>query len=139
MSKYKVNVAHVPIIKEYRIGLLDLWAEYKKFGVECPFPPSDMFYYFTDAEGWGKILSNLTFKSGLYKEDKFDCEDYAMKAQTLCAERYGLNTLRYTYGDSPMGRHGFNTFWTGDEFLIFEPNTNGINNIEGYVPLKVLL
>jgi len=82
-------------------------------GVTMPFPRSDNWYYHTDREGWSKLVSHLLFKSNLYKAERFECEDYAIKAMITAAELFGLNTFRYTYGQMPLGRHGFNSFWTG--------------------------
>ena len=50
------------------------------------------------------------------------CEDYALKAQTKAAEVFGKNALRYTYGDTPWGPHGFLSIKLGDDFIIIEPN-----------------
>jgi len=44
-------------------------------------------YFYTDLEGWGKVLLDLMFKSNLYRDDKFDCDNYALKAMNVCAER----------------------------------------------------
>lgn len=82
----------------------------------------DWQYYHTDLEGWNEVLFNLIFKSNLYKQDKFDCENYALKAMNTCAERYGLNTLAVVIGDIPQGRHGFNILYYGDGFMLWEPN-----------------
>jgi len=73
-------------------------------------------------EGWGNILWDLVFNSNLYKADRFDCENYALKAMTTCAERYGLNTMGLVIGDIPLGRHGFNIFFHGDGFMLWETN-----------------
>jgi len=90
----------------------------------------------------------LLFKSSLYKADRFDCEDYAIKAMVTCAELFGLNTFRYTYGNTPLGAHGFNSFWTGDGFLLFEPNAGFQGQLDspifewgenGYLPTNVLI
>jgi len=147
MSKIKVQqpIVHLPSFKEYKISGAELAKKYEALGVKMPFPRSDSWYYHTDEEGWVKILGDLVFKSSLYKTDRFDCEDYALRAQGVCAERYGLNTLRYTYGMMPLGAHGFNSCWTGDRFLLFEPNEafSGSPYFEvgenGYKPMAVLL
>jgi len=150
MSKFQVKVNHIPTnYKEYKISGHELAEKYRELGVEMPFPRSDYWYYHTDREGWATIVPHLVIKSSLYKPDRFDCEDYALKAQGLCAELFGLNTLRYTYGSMPLGAHGFCSFWTGDDFLLFEPNDafwdhlNGNLVFEwrenGYEPKAVLL
>jgi len=123
MSKFKVQVNHVPAnYKTYSIPGLELKNKYEELGVQMPFPRADSWYYYTDPEGWATLVSHLLFKSSLYKEDIFDCDDYAMKAQVTCAELYGLNTCRCTYGHMPLGFHGFNSMFCGDRFLLLEPN-----------------
>lgn len=82
----------------------------------------DGIYYFTDAAGWAEILAHLAFKSDLYKLDKFDCEDYALKAMATVHELYGLNAFGFTLGETPGGYHGFNFAWDGEKFFFFEPN-----------------
>ena len=91
-------------------------------GFKLPFGMLDYWYYFTDLEGWGKILQDLTFKSDLYIDDKRDCDFYAFKAFTLCQERYKLNTLAFVIGETPYGRHAFNLIVHEGGFMLFEPN-----------------
>ena len=124
MSKIIVRspVEHIPAFKEYQVDGGYILNKVTELGLKVPMGLLDWSYYYTDLEGWGKILYDLTFKSSLYKEDRMDCENYALKAMTLCAERYGLNTLAMVIGDTPLGRHGFNILYTGSEFLLFEPN-----------------
>ena len=133
MSKIKIQqpILHLPSFKEYKISGAELAKKYEALSVEMPFPRSDYWYYHSDPEGWAKVLANLAIKSGLYKKDRFDCEDYALKAQVMCAERYGLNTLRYTYGKMPLGYHGFNSLWAGDRMMLFEPNEGLFDYLDG--------
>ena len=150
MSNFSLRkpVVHTPGFDEYTISGSDLYSKYGDVGLTMPFPMSENWYYFTDREGWAKLISHLLFKSNLYKADRFDCEDYAIKAMVTCAELFGLNTFRYTYGDSPLGRHGYNSFWTGDSFLLFEPNEGFQGQMDspvfelgenGYQPINVLI
>jgi len=124
MSNFRLQqpMVHLPSFKVYQVTGLFLKAEIETLGLEIPLGMLDGQYYHTDFEGWGKVLYNLTFSSGLYKKDKFDCENYALKAMNLCAERYGLNTLALVIGSIPQGRHGFNMFYFGDGFRLWEPN-----------------
>jgi hypothetical protein len=133
MSRIKVRqpVVHIPTFTEYKTVVSNMKKYYQALGVEIPFPVSDYWYYYTDRDGWAKLIPFLVIKSNLYRKDRFDCEDYSLKAQTLCAELFGLNTLRYTYGMTPWGAHGFCTFWTGDNFLIFEPNESFWDYLDG--------
>lgn len=122
MSKitFKMPV-HTPNFKTYQTNANHLIAQLTPFA-SLPFGALDYNYYYTDLEGWGTILYDLVIKSNLYKPDRFDCEDYALKAMTLCKERYGLNSFGVAIGETPLGRHGFNIFYYGDSFMLFEPN-----------------
>ena len=134
MSKFRVQqpVTHIPSFKEYKIDANTLVKKYYDLGIEIPFPVSSYWFFHTDIEGWAKILPDLVLKSNLYKKDRTDCEWYALKAYITCRERYGLNTLPYTYGIMPLGAHGFNSFWTGDIVMLLEPN-EGFKDRQGNV------
>jgi hypothetical protein len=93
-------------------------------GIKTPAGMWDNNYYYTDSEGWANVLLTI-IKSDVYKQDKFDCENFAMKAMTKAAE-YGLNTLCLAIGYKNGQRHAFNIFLTTDGFLLFEPQTGGI-------------
>ena len=125
MSRVQVRqpIVHTPSFKEFQINGLELSAKLQTLGLRYPFGMLDWSYYYTDLEGWGKILYDLVFKSSLYKEDKFDCDNYALKAMNLCAERYGLNTMAMVICNTPLGRHSWNMFYTGEGFMCFEPNS----------------
>ena len=124
MSRIQVRkpITHTPSIPQYSLNGLELAVKLRDLNLSIPFKMLDWTYYYTDLESWGKILYDLTFKSSLYVEDKFDCDNYALKAMTLCAERYGLNAFGMVIGDTPLGRHGFNILYFGDDFMLFEPN-----------------
>lgn len=109
---FNMSVVHSSIIKNSLTNL----------GLTLPMSLLDGWYYYTDAEGWGKLLVDLMIKSNLYQSDKFDCDDYALKAKTICSERYGLNTMAFVIGDIPEGRHAFNMIYAGEGWLIFEAN-----------------
>ena len=115
-------VIHTPSFKEYSISASELRNKLQSLEAKILYGMLDSNYYFTDLDGWIKVLYDLVFKSSLYKIDKFDCENYALKAMNECHERYGLNTLAMVIGDMPQGRHGFNMLYYGDSFLLWEPN-----------------
>lgn len=124
MSKIKTQwpVIHTPTFREYKIPAWKLRPQLEALGLEVPLGMLDSSYYYTDLEGWGKVLEDLAFSSSLYKQDKFDCDNYALRAMNECARRYGLNTLAMVIGDMPQGRHAFNIFYTGEGFMLWEPN-----------------
>ena len=128
MSNFKFNqpIEHIPSFKQWCIDSKGMSYYLDKLDIKTPMNLLDGLYYFTDLEGWGKILYDLVFHSSLYKTDRFDCENFALKAMNECAERYGLNTLAMIIGDIPQGRHGFNMLCFYDEgeveFMLWEPN-----------------
>jgi len=152
LSKFTVQkpVIHIPSFNEYRMTRYELRVYLKDLDIDVPMDMLDSWYYCSDLEGWGKILYDLAFSSNLYKPNRFDCSNYALKAMNECAERYGINTLAMIVGDIPQGRHGFNLFpyWDFGEikFMLWEPNEGfswsgqpfeiGEN---GYVPDVVLI
>ena len=148
MSKFKVQqpVIHLPSYNQYEIGGTELKQKVEALGLQIPMGLLDRRYYYTDIEGWGNILFDMVFNSNLYKSEKFDCDNYALKAMNVCAERYDLNTLVMIIGDIPQGRHAFNMLYHSDGFMLWEPNEGfpwsgepfeiGEN---GYVPDLVLL
>ena len=124
--RFRAPVQHIPGFRELEIDAQPLLVKLQKAGIKVPVGLLDNRYYFTDLEGWGKVLSDLTFKSNLYAKEKWDCDNYALKAMTVCAERYGLNTLGMVIGDIPTGRHAFNLFYYGFSQLIGkQPPENG--------------
>jgi len=125
MSKVKVinPIIHVPSFKEYSIDGTTLAKKILALGFTLPVYLLDSIYYYTDLEGWGNILWDLTFNVNLGKPEKFDCDNYSLKAMSECAERYGLNTLGLVIGNIPEGRHAFNILFHGDGFMFHEPNS----------------
>ena len=135
MSKIRTQspIIHTPTFKEYQIEGNLLKFKLQAMDMRVSLGMLDSIYYYTDLEGWGKILYNLVFNSNLYKTNKFDCENFAMKAMNLCAERYGLNTMGLVVGDIPLGRHGFNIIYCGqDLFKLWEPNSGFDCNGEAF-------
>jgi len=153
--KFQQPAIHIPSFKRYGVQQNYLVSELKKLGLHC-FPVTDDYvldawYYYTDLEGWEKLLPDLVMRSSLYRKTVFDCEDFALKAQVECALRYGLNSFRMCIGNVPQGMHGFNIFPYGNEmgiigFRLFEPN-DGFPHAgqafeigeNGYVPFDVFI
>ena len=123
MSRFSIRqpVVHTPSFKEYKISGGELRRKYEALDIEV-MCVSYSWYFHTDVEGWAKLLPNLVTKSNLYKEDRRTCVWYARKASVLCDELYLLNTLPETWGSMPLGYHAFDSFYTGDAIILFEPN-----------------
>ena len=86
----------------------------------------DSSYYYTDRAGWAEIISDIVFKSPLYLKNRFDCENFAFRFMSLCAERYGLNADGVIIGDTPEGRHAWSAWFDGKGFFYVEPQTGEV-------------
>lgn len=153
MSRIKIQepIVHIPSLLRYRLPRVHFVHMLEGMDIRSTEFPLDSQYVYLSLEDWGKILWDLAFKSSLYKTDVFDCEDYALKAQTVCAERYGVNALRLCIGETPFGYHGFNLLFFGNEWglegiMLWEPNDGFDHSGEffklgeyGYKPDLVLL
>jgi hypothetical protein len=135
MSQFIVQppVVHIPSFKKWGVYGHDIHLYLTSnipgnTHIRVPLNPLDGAYWYTDGEGWAKLLPDLMIKSDLYKQDVFDCDDYALKAMIICRERYGLNGMFAVMGKTPNGYHMWNMFIirtnTGYfyEVLCFEPN-----------------
>lgn len=142
MSEFKTTdpiapVVHIPSIKRWGVQQHHLVERLAELGIDTLIK-SDMvasgenfvlhgWYYYTDLDGWSKLLPDLILKSSLYRPNIFMCFGYAVKAWVECAQRYGVNSLLVCTGTMPQGKHGFNIFPYGDDkgikgFMLFEPN-----------------
>jgi len=148
MSRIKVNpnIIHTPSFKTFMIDGATLKGRLANIGLTTPMNMLDSRYFYTDVEGWSKILPDMMVKSSLYLEDRYDCDEYALKAKVTCSERYGLNAMAFVIGDIPEGRHAFNMIYDGVDWLIFEANIGfGLGGqafpigAEGYRPELVLV
>ena len=163
MSQFKYTgntpAVHIPTFTKYGIYQSSFIRLLESKGIDT-FPETDDFildgwFYFADLDGWAKVVPDLIVNSKLYKDDIFDCEDYALKAQVNCAERFGLNSFRLCIGvvkiDGKDMWHGFNIFPvhisdTETDLMLFEPNEGyewsgqGFNIGEnGYTPKMVFI
>ncbi len=113
--------------KVFKMTMSDLYSLLSSANISTPMGMLDNAYYYTDETGWKLILTDLVTNSSLYIVDKFDCEDFAIKAKSIANSRYGLNTVGFVIGDIPQGRHGFNLIVTTTGLLLFEPQNNVAN------------
>lgn len=142
---------HIPRFKRWMVNRASLVSQLHRLGIE-PFPEGFAFfdwYYFTTLEDWGKVLLDLVLKSDLFKPT-FKCADYALEAQTECAKRYGLNSLRLCLDRRSAEKgHAYDLFPYGnvgvEGIMLFEPNEgyqwSGALEIGDfdYTPEKVLI
>ena len=131
MSKITLQnpVIHTPSYKRWGIQRYYVVKELEKLGLTALLEGEDYvfdgWYYYTNMEGWGKVLYDLVFSSNLYN-NVFDCDKYALKAYIECCQRYKMNTLLACLGKVNTG-HAFNIFIYGDEnglegAMLWEPN-----------------
>jgi len=165
MSKIKVQspvqnpIIHLPSYKTWGVDRYYFVSKLKALGIE-PFPADKdiilaQWYYYTDAEGWSKLLPDLVLKSSLYQPNKFKCVQYAWLAWLNCIQRYGLNSLcpcidKNVAGDTQRA-HAYNIFPIGDatgiqDLMLFEPNEGYeysgsaiLIGAEGYIPELVFV
>ncbi len=148
MSRVRTQspIIHTPSFRVFAIEAATMRRKVTELGLTLPMGMLDNWYYYTSLESWGKLTGDLMFKSNLYRPERFDCDNYALKAMNICHERYGLNTFAYVSGQGPNGPHAFNMVYHGDGFMLWEandgfPQSGSFFNIgdDGYVPKKALL
>lgn len=126
MSRLEIKqpkVYHTPSFEELVAPRGELTNALANLGVDNPIGLLDSWYYHTNDNGWAALLPDLLLKSSLYQTDRRDCDWYALKAMTICHERYGLNAFGVAIGQTPLGYHAWNILYLGaGEFLFFEPN-----------------
>jgi len=161
MCKVKAQqpIIHTPSFKVWGIQRFYMVQKLKELGI-MPFPVDKEIilaerYYYTNAEGWAKLLPDLVLKSSLYQPNKFKCVQFAWLAWLECIKRYGLNSLcpciDKNVADDPQRAHAYNIVPVGDErgiddIVLFEPN-DGFEfsgsalpiGEEGYIPELVFI
>lgn len=150
-------IVHIPSFKRWAVHQNVLLSYVYGLGLDTLVKTNDFilsaWYYYTDIDGWAKIIPDLIVSSSLYDKNVFACEEYALKAQIECGQRYRLNTLRLCIGkvEGHADWHGFDIFFYGNEkgiggAMLFEPddgyewagNAFPIGEF-GYVPKLVFL
>ncbi len=143
MSKFRVKVEHLPTVELHEISAADLQVKIMKAMPQLyKVKLDDRNYFYVSWEDWGKIFNQV--QSGLpgYKEDKFDCENFADLVKVRVAERFGVNTCARADGWSYLGRHAWNIFFDGDSFYQLESQKAGdITDIDDvrYVPDEIVI
>jgi len=119
----------------YKMRYSEQITELEELGLEMQvktqFRP-DTWVYYTDEEGWNKIIPFLTFPADLYvaeggDEGGADCDGYAKYASAKAEMIFKLaNGCIQTWGQMPLGRHAWNlvTIHTDNGRIRkqFEPN-----------------
>ena len=136
MSIFKLEAKHIPTVKEFPI----IASELDKLIRALPImwrniDLDDGYYYFTDWEGWGKIIEYLKPNRPKYIAEKFDCDNQAKWHSVEVARLFQLNTCAEVEGWADVGRgvperHKWNIFFDGDSFYQLEPQTGEIFDIE---------
>ena len=114
-----------PSVKLYEISKLELWnkleAEFRWKSIKL----DDNKYFYVCWEDWDKILMNVQSSLPSYKEDKFDCDNFADLIKVRVAERFEVNVCARVDGNTYLGRHAWNMFFDGDTFHQLESQQKG--------------
>jgi len=141
MSKFNVQVNHIPILTEYQTGIAELFTEIFHLKPNHLFLWDSTYYYVSHTD-WGKVIKKVLLDMPRYTAQKFDCENFAMLTCARTAEIFKLNTMGVAIGQSPMGYHGFNIFKSELGLFYLEPQTgmvHGVNEDSGYKAEIVIL
>lgn len=145
LSKFIVNINHLPTLKEYTIPREDLRSLLQDKGAEQIFL-WDSNYWYISLEDWQRIFPDVLLNKPKYVTDKLDCEDFALIATARVLEKYQLNTCGIAIGQSPFGEHGYNLFVAEvdgkAELFILEPQNGLVYNIDepsGYKARLVIM
>jgi len=90
----------------------------------------DSRYWYTTHEDWGRVLEKVLLDMPKYLTDRWDCEQYAMRATARAGELFLLNTLGLCIGQSPFGYHGFNMFVSEFGLFYLEPQSSMVYSVE---------
>ena len=131
MSKFAVKAEHLPSITEIEMDASQLRSMLQPLGLR-ELHLWDNRYWYTTHEDWGKVLKKVLLDIPKYVTDRWDCEQYAMRATARAGELFLLNTLGLCIGQSPFGYHGFNMFVSeagGAKLYYLEPQDGMIYDI----------
>ena len=142
MSKFNVNVEHVPSYQEYTITSSQLKELLNRTYPGIEMHLWDNAYWYISHGDWGKVFGDVLKNFPKWTAERFDCSNYAMLCSARVSEKYKLNTCGICIGDSPMGRHGYNVFLSAGVTLdILEPQTGMVYHSDensGYIPRLVI-
>ena len=148
MSKYKVDVAHLPTIKLETIGSDDFRIKLMNSWNWVDIDLDDAWYYYPSWEYWDKVFINVMAKLPKYVPEKFDCDNFAHYVSVLCARYFGINTCGVVEGYADVGngipqRHKWNVFFDGGDFYQLESQTYGmildLDVDSKYIPTEIYL
>ena len=128
MSKFITKVEHLPSITELEMDASQLSSLLNPLSLR-ELHLWDNRYFYCSHEDWGKVLAKVLLGMPKYVAEKWDCEQYAMRATVRAGELFQLNTLGLCIGQSPFGYHGFNIFVSEAGLFYLEPQTGDIHNV----------
>jgi len=92
----------------------------------------DARYWGCSMKDWQGVIADVVRDLPVYRQDRFDCDNFAVLFSALVAQRYGLNTCGIAVGTSPGGRHAWNVIRAEDGWHSLEPQ-NGRIDPKGYL------
>ena len=128
MSKFITKVEHLPTITEIEMSSSHLKSLLQPLDLR-ELHLWDSRYFYCSHEDWGKVLAKVLLGMPKYVAEKWDCEQYAMRATVRAGELFQLNTLGLCIGQSPFGYHGFNIFVSDAGLYYLEPQSADIYNV----------
>lgn len=130
MSNLRVEVEHLPTITVFKISRVELWQKLNALPIKWRYIKLDDYWYFYCSwEDWGKVFDKV--QSGLpsYREDIFDCDNFANLIMSKVARLFGMNTCARVDGWADVGhgleRHAWNIFFDGENFYQLESQKTG--------------
>ena len=147
MSRYTVEVQHIPVLGSERILILDTMSrKINLLPIEWTrVKLADYYFYCPSFDGWRKVIDYLMPKLPKYYLDKFDCENFAGWFRHKAAEVFRINTFAEVEGYADLGegmeRHGWGVFTDGKYFYQMETQTGVIMDIDDllYVPDEIVM
>ena len=147
MSKFAVEVKHIPVVTEYPIDANELSKIIREEHSGWRDIDLDDYYYFhTDWEGWRKIINYILPSMPKYIAERFDCDNYARWFSSEVARLFLLNTCATVEGWADMGngiplRHKWCVFYDGVHLFQFEPQNGVCMNMNDplYVPDEIVI
>tara|TARA_Y100000310_G_scaffold309636_1_gene353943 strand:- start:820 stop:1260 length:441 start_codon:yes stop_codon:yes gene_type:complete len=123
MSKYKVEVTHLPAPKLYMITGASMRANI--IAAFPTIPPEkididDSYYFYCGWDDWGKVLLKAQEKLPTYMAERRDCDWFAYYVAVMVTYWFAINTCIVVEGYANGVRHKWNMVFDGDSFTQLE-------------------
>ena len=126
MSKFLINVDHIPTVTLYYISANEFESKLKATWNWTSIDIEDTGYFYPKWEDWDKIFQYVQKSLPTYVPNKFDCDNFAYYVSVMVSSKFGCNTCNVVEGyvDFRDGRgfqrHKWNVFFDGGNFYQLE-------------------